>query len=129
MEKQENIDPKVAQQIIAVIKENLDANEKKDKKRVLNTIHKNSPQLKSTIAGMDFIFPQYTFHFILDTIEVLQVIGDSAVVHFKQTTLPVGNQQGVSPNKSEGLHYMKKDGKNWKLFKTEFLGTDYNIVN
>jgi hypothetical protein len=123
--RQENIDPKIAQQIIAVIKENLDANEKEDKARVLKTIHKDSPQRQSTINGMNFVFPQYDLHFQLDKIEVLRVDGDSAIVYFKQTTIPVGKSPGLAPSTSTGLHYLEKEGKNWKLFKTEFISTDY----
>jgi hypothetical protein len=125
IQKQENIDPKIAAQIISVIKENLDANEKEDKKRVLNTIHKDSPQRQSTINGMNFVFPQYDLHFQLDKIEVLRVDGDSALVYFKQTTIPLGNKPGLAPNTSTGIHYMEKEGKDWKLFKTEFISTDY----
>lgn len=128
IEKQENINPKVAEKIVAVIKENLDANEKEDKNRVLNTIHKDSPQRKSTINGMNFIFPQYDLHFRLDKIEVLRVDGDRAIVYFKQTTIPVGNSPGISANTATGLHYMEKEGKHWKLFKTEFISTDYTNI-
>ncbi len=128
VKKQENIDPKIAQQLIAVIKENIDANEKEDKQRVLNTICKDSPQRSSTIKEMDFVFPQYDLHFRLDDIEVLQVNGDSAVVYFKQTTIPFGKNPGIAPNRATGLHYLKKEGKNWKIFKTKFLSTDYNNV-
>ena len=83
---QENIDPKVAAEIIAVVRENLDATKVKNKDRVLKTIHKNSPQLRSTIQGMDYVFANFDMEFNLEKVEVTEVSGDSAKVYYVQTT-------------------------------------------
>ena len=125
LEQQPGINPEVSEEIIAVIKKNMEATEKKDKQAVLNTIHKDSPQRQSTIKGLDFVFKQYNFHFQLDDVRVLEVLGDSAVVYFKQTTIPIGKQQGVAANTAEGFDYMKKEGEDWKIFSTRFLNTEY----
>jgi len=63
IQKQENIDPKIAAELIAVIKENIAATEAKDKERVLNTIHKDCPQRRSTIQGMDYVFANFDLKF------------------------------------------------------------------
>ncbi len=125
VEQKSALNPEVSKEIIAVIKKNMEATEKKDKQAVLNTIHKDSPQRQSTIKGLDFVFKQYNFHFQLDDVRVLEVLGDSAVVYFKQTTIPIGKQQGVTANTAEGFDYMKKEGKEWKIYSTRFLNTEY----
>lgn len=125
VEQKSALNAEVSKEIIAVIKKNMEATEKKDKQAVLNTIHKDSPQRESTIKGLDFVFKQYNFHFQLDDVRVLEVLGDSAVVYFKQTTIPVGKQQGVSANTAEGFDYMKKEGNEWKIYSTRFLNTEY----
>ena len=119
-QKQTGIDPKVAGEITAVIKENITANEAEDKERVLNTIHKDSPQLKSTINGMDFVFANFDMKFDLEKIEVLEVTGDDAKVYYMQTTRAVRGA-GFPPTRATGIHHMKKENGKWKIFRTEYL--------
>ena len=78
IQKQENIDPKVAAEIIAVIRENIAATQAKDKERVLKTIHKDCPQLRSTIQGMDYVFANFDMVFDLEKIEVIELSGEDA---------------------------------------------------
>ena len=120
IQKQTGIDPKGAGEITAVIKENIAANEAEDKERVLNTIHKDSPQLKSTINGMDFVFANFDMKFDLEKIEVLEVTGDDAKVYYMQTTRAVRGA-GFPPTRATGIHHMKKEDGKWKIFKTEYL--------
>jgi len=120
IQKQKNIDPKVSATIISVIKENIAATQAKDKERVLNTIAKDSPQLKSTIQGMDYVFANFDMKFDLEKVEVIDVNGDDAEVYYIQTTKALGGN-GFTPTRSSGIHHLKKvDGK-WKIFKTDYL--------
>ncbi|MDY0082229.1 MAG: hypothetical protein RBR74_03520 [Ignavibacteriaceae bacterium] len=114
------VDSKAADAIIAVIKENIAATEAEDKKRVLKTMHKDSPQLNSTIQGMDFIFANYDMKFNLEQIKVLEINGDEAKVYYKQTTQAVKGE-GFPNTRITGIHHMKKEGGKWKIFKTEYL--------
>ena len=120
IQKQENIDPKVATEIIAVIKENIAATQAKDKERVINTVHKDSPQLRSTIQGMDYVFANFDMKFELEQIEVIEVNGDDAKVYYVQTTQAIRGE-GFAPTRSSGIHQMKKENGKWKIFKTDYL--------
>jgi ketosteroid isomerase-like protein len=120
IQKQKNIDPKVSATIIAVIKENLAATQAKDKERVLKTIAKDSPQLKSTIQGMDYVFANFNMQFELEKVEVIKVTGDDAEVYYIQTTKAIGGT-GFTPTRSSGIHHLKKEDGKWKIFKTDYL--------
>jgi ketosteroid isomerase-like protein len=123
IQKQQNIDPKVAEEIIAVIKENIAATQAKDKERVLKTLHKDCPQRKSTIQGMDYIFKNYDMVYNLEKAEVLEITGDEAKVYYEQTTR-AEKGQNFQPMRSKGIHILKKENGKWKLFKTEYLGNE-----
>ena len=120
IQKQENIDPKVSSEIIAVIKENIAATEAKDKERVINTISKDSPQLQSTINGMDYVFANFDMKFELEQVEVIEVNGDEAKVYYVQTTQAILGE-GFAPTRASGIHQMKKENGKWKIFKTDYL--------
>lgn len=123
IQKQDNIDPIIAAEIIAVVKENLAATQAEDKERVLNTIHKDCPQRRSTVQGMDYVFANYDMVYNLENADVIEVSGDSAKVYYVQTTSAV-NGQGFAPSRSTGIHDMKKENGKWKIFKTEYLSTE-----
>ena len=120
MQKQENINPKVAAEIIAVIKENIAATEAEDKERVLKTIHKDSPQMRSTMSGMDYVFASFDMKFELEKVEVLEVNGDEAKIYYVQTTQAIRGE-GFAPTRASGIHQMKKENGKWKIYKTEYL--------
>jgi hypothetical protein len=120
IQKQENIDPKIAADLIAVIKENITATEAKDKERVLKTIHKDCPQRKSTIQGMDYVFANFDLKFNLEQLEVLEVTDEDAKVYYMQTTKAVRGT-GFPPTRASGIHHMKKENGKWKIFETEYL--------
>ena len=121
--KQENIDPKVSAEIISVVKENLDATKAKDKERVLKTIHKDSPQLRSTIQGMDYVFANFDMEFKLEKVEVISVNGDSAKVYYVQTTQAIRGE-GFAPTRASGIHTLKKENGKWKIYRTEYLSNE-----
>lgn len=123
IQKQENIDPKIAAEIIGVIKENIAATQAKDKERVLKTIHKDCPQLRSTIQGMDYVFANFDMVFELEKIEVIELSGEDAKVYYMQTTRAIRGQ-GYPPTRSTGIHLMKKENGKWKIFKTEYLSNE-----
>ena len=123
IQKQKNIDTKIAEKIIAVVKENLAATQAKDKKRVLKTIHKDCPQMRSTVEGMDYVFKNFDMVYNLEEADVLEVSGDEAKVYYVQTTRSIFGQ-GFQPNRSSGIHILKKENGEWKIFKTEYLGNE-----
>jgi len=120
IQKQENIDPKIAAEIIGVVKENIAATQAEDKERVLKTIHKDCPQLRSTIQGMDYVFANFDMVFDLEKIEVIELSREDAKVYYMQTTRAVRGT-GFAPTRASGIHLMKKEDGKWKIFKTEYL--------
>lgn len=120
IQKQENIDPKIAAEIIAVIKENIAATQAEDKDRVLKTIHKDSPQMRSTMNGMDYVFTSFDMKFELEKADVIEVNGDEAKVYYLQTTQAIRGE-GFAPTRASGIHNMKKENGKWKIFKTDYL--------
>ena len=123
LEKQANIDPKVEQEIISVINENLAATQAEDKERVLKTIHKDSPQMRSTVQGMDYVFDHYDMVYNLEKAEVIEVNDQEAKVYYVQTT-QARSGQGFQPMRAAGIHILKKEDGKWKIFKTEYLGNE-----
>lgn len=123
IQKQENIDPKIAAEIIEVVKENIAATQAEDKERVLKTIHKDCPQLRSTIQGMDYVFANYDMVFDLEKIEVIELSREDAKVYYMQTTRAIRGQ-GYPPTRATGIHIMKKENGKWKIFKTEYLSNE-----
>ena len=123
IQKQANIDSKVAAEIIAVVKENLAATQAKDKDRVLKTLHKDCPQRQSTIRGMDYIFKNYDMMYDLKKAEVIEINGDEAKVYYEQTTREAKGRE-FQPMLSKGIHILKKENGKWKIFKTEYLGNE-----
>jgi hypothetical protein len=116
--------PKQEQQQAPIQKqENIAATQAKDKARVLKTIHKDCPQLKSTIQGMDFVFANYDMVFNLEEIEVIELSADDAKVYYKQTTRATRGE-GYPPTRATGIHLMKKENGKWKIFKTEYLSSE-----
>jgi hypothetical protein len=103
-----------------VIKENIAATQAKDKERVLNTIAKDSPQLQSTINGMDYVFANFDMEFELEKVEVLEVNENDATVYYIQTTRAIRGA-GFTPTRASGIHHLKKENGKWKIYQTEYL--------
>jgi hypothetical protein len=123
IEKQENIDPKIAAEIIGVVKENIAATQAEDKKRVLKTIHKDCPQRRSTIQGMDYVFANFDMVFDIEKMEVIEISGEDAKVYYVQTTRSIRGA-GFAPTRASGIHLMKKEDGKWKIYKTEYLSNE-----
>ena len=123
IEKQDNIDKETAEGILAVIYENIDASMAEDTERVIATVHEDSPQRRSTVQGMEFVFSNYDLEYVLEKVEVIEITGDEAKVHYIQTTRALQGT-GFANMRAEGIHHMKKSGNAWKIFRTENLGTE-----
>jgi hypothetical protein len=123
IQKQENIDPKIASEIIGVVKENIAATQAEDKDRVMATIHKDCPQRRSTIQGMDYVFANFDMVFDIEKMEVIEISGEDAKVYYVQTTRSIRGA-GFAPTRATGIHLMKKEDGKWKIFKTEYLSNE-----
>lgn len=116
--RQSNIDKEIADKILAVVYENLDATNKEDVDRVMSTVHPDSPQRNSTIQGMEYVFNIYDLEFTLEDAEVIELNGENAKVHYTLFKKAL-NGQGFPNSKVEGIHELKKHNGEWKIFRTE----------
>jgi len=123
IEKQESIDEKIAEDILAVIYENIAATMAEDVERVLATVYENSTQQRSTIQAMEFIFSNYDLEYVLEEVEVIEINGEEAKVYYIQTTRALKGT-GFVNMRAVGIHHMKKLGNSWKIFETENLGSE-----
>lgn len=121
--KQEIIDDQTAEEILAVIYENLEATKAEDIERILATIYVDDLQRRSTVKGMEFIFSNYDLDYVLEEVEVIEISGDVAKVHYVQTTR-AAQGTGFANMRVEGIHHMKKSGDVWKIFRSENLGSE-----
>lgn len=122
IKKQDNIDPKAEREILAVINENLEATRVEDKERVLATIHKESPQYNSTVQGLEYVFMNYDLEFFMEKAEVLEVSENDAKVYYILSTRSVKGR-GFLNKRDEGIHHLKKQDGEWKIFKTENISS------
>ena len=122
IKKQENIDPETEKEILAVIYENLEATRAEDKERVLATIHKNSPQYNSTVQGLEFVFANYDLEFFMEKAEVIELSENESKVYYILNTRSVKGR-GFLNKSDEGIHHLKKQDGNWRIFRTENIST------
>jgi hypothetical protein len=122
IQRQENINPQTAKEILAIVYENLEATKVENKERVMATIHKDSPQYRSTVQGLDFVFANFDLDLMLEKAEVIQASDTDAQVYYSQITRSVRGQ-GFQNKKDEGIHHLKKQDGQWKIFRTEYLST------
>jgi hypothetical protein len=121
-QKQPNIDPKTDEEVLAVVYENLEGTKAEDKERVLATIHKDSPQYKSTVQGLDFVFTNYDLEFSMEKTEVLEAGENDAKVYYVLTMRSIKGR-GFLNKRDEGIHHLKKQDGKWRIFKTENIST------
>ena len=116
---------KIRVEAFGIIKENLEATQAEDKERVLRTIHEDSPQLRSTKEGMEYVFKNFEMAYELEDMQLLSITEDEVKVLFKQTTKSLSGT-GFTNTRSIGIHTLKrsKDGK-LKLFSSEYLQTEH----
>ena len=121
--KQDDIDEKIADDILAVIYENLNATKAEDIERVLATLYLDNLERRSTMKGMEFVFANYDLEYVLEEVEVIEITGDEAKVYYIQTTRALQGI-GFTNMRAEGIHHMIKSGDVWKMLSTENLGSE-----
>lgn len=112
---------KIKEEVIEVIKKNMEYSEKEDVEGVLSTIHEDSPQLQSTKNGMDYVFKNFDMKYTLLEAEVVSITDDEVQVLYKQRTEAVKGV-GFTNQDAVGIHILRKskDG-HWKIYKTVYL--------
>ena len=113
----------IKNEILEVLHKNLDATQNEDVAGVLETIHKDSPQLSSTQGGMEYVFKNFDMKYELEDVKFIFITIEEVKVIYQQTTKSVSGG-GFTNTRSIGIHTLKKskDG-NWKIFKTDYISS------
>ncbi|MFG1491537.1 hypothetical protein ABMA58_19960, partial [Oceanospirillum sp. HFRX-1_2] len=111
----------VAEDVKAVVEENMAATQSEDMDRMMNTIHRQSPSYKATRQQVAPLFQQYDLTYELNDYEFVGMTGEFAVVKVRQTTRKVGGEAAFNNNELELLQAFKKEGGQWKFWSQSIL--------
>ena len=112
------------QEVIAVVKENLQTFEKEDFEAHMKTIHEESAIYEQTKNTVKLIMNQYDLKFELEDVEVLELAADEAQVRYVQTTKKIDGPE-FKNNRVKGVHTLKKFNGDWKLFSSAIENIEY----
>jgi len=101
------------------VKANLAAMEKGDINAVLATIHPESPAYLQTPEQVREIVATYKLKFSLEEVEVERVTDQGIHVRFVQVTKRISGPAGFPDNRVEGMHLVRRDGNQWKIWFTQ----------
>ncbi|MGD8307371.1 MAG: hypothetical protein PVF17_12010 [Ignavibacteria bacterium] len=109
--------------VTEVIYRNLEATQAEEVDGVLETIHSESPQFKSTKTGMEFVFKNYDMVYELEYLRFLVINSEEVQALYQQSTKATSGV-GFANTRSVGIHTLKIDidGK-WKIFSTEVISS------
>lgn len=111
----------VAEDVKAVVEENMTATQSEDMERMMNTIHRQSPSYQATRQQVAPLFQQYDLTYELNDYEFVGMTGEFAVVKVRQTTRKVGGAGAFNNNQLELLQAFKKEGGQWKFWSQTIL--------
>ena len=100
-----------------VVQENLAAMKAKNVERITATVHPNSPYFETSKAAAE----RYELLYDLKSAEIESAKGDTIRVRFVQETRKLSGPAELTDNRVVGLHTLKRDGVQWKLWSTEVL--------
>lgn len=110
-----------AEDVKAVVEENMTATQNEDMDRMMNTIHQQSPSYQATRQQVAPLFQQYDLTYELNDYEFVGMTGEFAVVKVRQTTRKVGGTAAFNNNELELLQAFKKEGGQWKFWSQSIL--------
>ncbi len=111
----------VAEDVRAVVEENMAATQGEDMERMMNTIHRKSPSYQATRQQVAPLFQQYDLTYELNDYEFVGLTGEFAVIKVLQTTRKVGGVGAFNNNQIELLQAFKKEGGQWKFWSQTIL--------
>ena len=100
------------------IHENVNAMEKKDVARVMATVHPQSPVYAGTKEVIEDLFKHYTLKMTLSNLKIVKATSDEVQVSFDQTTEKLSGPDEFQGTRLEGIHTLRQDKGEWKIFKT-----------
>ena len=113
-----------AGEVLAVLRAQTDALNRKDATAYLATIDPGSPAYEKTKGAIEQMFQVYDLRYTLKDARVESVNGDEAHVHFDQTTEKISGPE-FRDNHLEGTHVLKKRDGAWKVVSTGATKIEY----
>lgn len=104
---------------IECVRRNITAMESNDIEAVMATIHPKSPSANGAREQTLAIFDQFKLAYALENVAVKEARPDGIKVDFTMTTKKVSGPEGFTDNRVEGVHLLKRDDKQWKIWSTQ----------
>jgi hypothetical protein len=106
---------------VETVRANLEAMKARDAEALAATVHPHSPNFEETKATAQRQAARYTLLYDLKSAEFDSVKGGEIRVRFVQETRKVLGPDDLKDNRVTGLHILRRDGAQWKLWETRVL--------
>ncbi len=116
--------PSPSDQVLAVVRSQLDALNRKDLPAVMAVLDPESPGFEQTKAMTAKVFRDYDLHYTFKDLAVESVTNDEAHVRFSQVTEKVSGP-AFRNNRVDGEHILKKRNGAWKISSTQASNVTY----
>ncbi|MGJ9458534.1 hypothetical protein [Oceanobacillus sp. CF4.6] len=103
--------------LFTVIENNVNALTNGNQNEYKNTVHSESPVYDQTVDTMKQLSP-YQLDMELSGLSVEEKTEEEARVSFTQTTIKMEGSE-FQNNKTSGIHVLKNENGNWKIYQTE----------
>ena len=104
---------------VEVVKQNLAAMQTKNLEAMAATIHSQSPHFEQTKMITQRIFQLYDINYTLKNAEVESATPDAIRVRFEQVMVKLKGPEDFKSNRVSGVHILRRDGNQWKLWSSE----------
>ena len=104
---------------VDVVKQNLAAMQTKNLDAMIATIHSQSPHFEQTKMITQRIFQLYEINYSLKSAEVESATPDAIRVRFEQVMVRMKGPEDFKSNRVSGIHILRRDGSQWKLWSSE----------
>ncbi len=112
------------EQILAVIRENVDAHNAEDIERYMETIGTFGPSRLLMRNALEEMYQTYDLHAQLYGVQILEMTDRQARVSFILTTRKIKGPE-FRDNKVEGVFIVRKQGRHWKIADQEIADITY----
>ncbi len=116
--------PSPSDQVLAVVRGQIDALNRKDLPAVMSALDPESPGFEQTKTMTAKVFQAYDLHYSFKDLAVESITGDEAHVRFSQVTEKVSGP-AFRNNRVEGEHILKKRNGAWKISSTQASNVTY----
>ena len=111
--------------IRALVDAHLKALNEEDLEAVAETMHKDSPVMKQTLAQLPQMFATYDLDFALVKLKFVGLSDDYAVVRMIQTTKKKAGPD-FRDNKVDAMQVLKRQGEKWTFWTTAVLKVSFD---